>query len=412
MNQILRRYSDQLERDLVTGIAAGLWQVAWRGHSRERVPPTPAAAFEPAHVLAQSIVNLTRADEGDDALSLATIARRSGGARAVDGLMVGRALALEATGGGAVVAFPHKMPRFEVSYDGEYIEWLPRDAAVAAARPNPDPAMPFRTARDFTEALAEADERTEKAARRIQETADTLAAEGAGWIGSDKVFICDVAARLGSTTTRIAALLLVGRNKGWIRLARADLAAAMDPAKIAGSAVQMPGEGYGSTVHFVQQTEPPRPPPAPRRPLPRGKVGSTRPPVPVARGDASEDLTTAQLHALRRDRRSVSDARGTAIAEAAMSPHEGTDAYGDPLVDSEGQAITRAAARHMARALLAQEPLRAMDWYNAAVQHGAGRAEWLAIAAAVQADIRSPDVADLGARVRDARDRAAKATMP
>lgn len=138
-------------------------------------------------------------------------------------------------------------------------------------------AKPFDSSADFHERLQDADERRaffEGAAKKVQEAADQIAKEGGGWMGSDKVYITDVAKRLGSSTARLAGLLLVARNKGWIDLSRADLVGAMDPTKVAASEIDYPGEGPSGSVHFILASRPPPRPREPRVQLPRGRVGS------------------------------------------------------------------------------------------------------------------------------------------
>lgn len=109
---------------------------------------------------------------------------------------------------------------------------------------------PYADGGAFAERIDDAKERPDffKASlARVQDAAAKLVAEGNSF-GGRKVFISDIAKRLGTKPERIAGLLLVGQNQGWIRLARADLVGALDPKKTAASEVETP---FGGTVHFV-----------------------------------------------------------------------------------------------------------------------------------------------------------------
>lgn len=111
--------------------------------------------------------------------------------------------------------------------------------------------MPFETSADFHERLVESRERPQffkKTADRVNEVAAELAREGTAW-GGRKVYISDVAKRLGATTQRIAGILLVANNRGWVELSRGDLTWAMDLDKIKASEIESP-EGL-SRYHFV-----------------------------------------------------------------------------------------------------------------------------------------------------------------
>lgn len=96
------------------------------------------------------------------------------------------------------------------------------------------------TSEDFSERLQEAKERKaffETTAKSIQDAADAVAAKGGGWNGSRKVFISDVAQRLGVAPEKIAGPLLIANNRGWLELTRADLTGAMDEDKVEQSEV-------------------------------------------------------------------------------------------------------------------------------------------------------------------------------
>ena len=418
-NAILRRYTGS-SRPVLEGMARALWSRAWVMHSSdEDVPPTPDAAYIAADVLARGIENMNGPEDRPATLhDLAMDAARAHGGGVAVRLgpaalheladQLGEALAMEAMGTGRWhrAAFPHEVPRFSVKYDGSYLEWTPRDP-VGALRPNP--AAPFQSSADFIDALESVDERVslhEGAARKVQAAADEIAAAGGGWNGGDKVFISDVAAKVGSTTERLARLLLIGRAKGWVSLARADMPSAMDSSKVAASEVRSPS---GDSVHFVERTRVVPPSPAPR-PLPRGRVGERRSP-PAAAGRPGE-LTIAQIYGLRRHYNNSLDFHGLAIVDAALSPNETTDKLGDELVDYDGNPITRTRARARVAKAWRDRPIEPILWFYEAVNHDAGRAEWTAIADAVEATIRPPDPADLAARVRIAREKAREATQP
>ena len=134
----------------------------------------------------------------------------------------------------------------------------PKHAGLAGVTPY--------TSEEFQERLSEAREnpnRFKPAVDRIRETAEQLLREGAGW-SDRKVFISDVADRMGLSTKRIAGLLLIGNNRGWINLVRADLAgrAGGETAeKARASEIEPPTGGH---VHFIQFDKPMGPPPKQR----------------------------------------------------------------------------------------------------------------------------------------------------
>lgn len=114
-------------------------------------------------------------------------------------------------------------------------------------------ARPYENLDDFEAQIDEAKRRPaffKQSVMKIQDAANQLQAEGAafGGVRGHKVFIDDIARRLGSKTSRIAGLLLVGQQQGWIQLARADLVGAMDPVKVDASEITAP---TGGDVHFV-----------------------------------------------------------------------------------------------------------------------------------------------------------------
>lgn len=102
----------------------------------------------------------------------------------------------------------------------------------------------------FSERLKEAKENPKlfkATAERVAETAKAIAREGGAW-GGRKVFISDIAKRLGVPTKSIAGPLLIANNRGWLELSRADLTAAMDEQKVRASEIESPME---SRYHFV-----------------------------------------------------------------------------------------------------------------------------------------------------------------
>lgn len=108
------------------------------------------------------------------------------------------------------------------------------------------------TSEEFGERLQEAKERKaffEKTSASIQEAADAIAAKGGGWNGSRKVFIADVAKRLGVPPDKIAGPLLIANNRGWLELTRADLTGAMDQDKVEQSEVI--GPSGLDRYHFI-----------------------------------------------------------------------------------------------------------------------------------------------------------------
>jgi len=108
------------------------------------------------------------------------------------------------------------------------------------------------TPEEFSERVAEAKERGpffRRTAKGIQDTANAIAAKDGGWRGSRKVFISDLAKRLGTTPDKIAGPLLVANNRGWLTLERADLTGAMAEDKVRQSEVIGP---HGlDRYHFV-----------------------------------------------------------------------------------------------------------------------------------------------------------------
>lgn len=117
------------------------------------------------------------------------------------------------------------------------------DASLGAVQPY--------TPEEFSERVAEAKERApffEKTAKSIQDTANAIAADGGAW-GGRKVFIADIAKRLGVKPDKIAGPLLVANNRGWLTLERADLTGAMDTDKVLASEIIGP---HGlDRYHFV-----------------------------------------------------------------------------------------------------------------------------------------------------------------
>lgn len=110
--------------------------------------------------------------------------------------------------------------------------------------------MPYETFDAFRERLDESRERPaffQKSAERVNEAALDVISRGDGW--GRKAFIADVAKQLGVSTTKIAGLLLVANNRGWLTLERADLTGAMDERKVAASEIEGP-EGL-ARYHFV-----------------------------------------------------------------------------------------------------------------------------------------------------------------
>ena len=141
------------------------------------------------------------------------------------------------------ITISEKMPRIERTGGGY------RDAVARKVRVTLDGVQPY-TSEDFSERLqeAKANPRLFKAtAERVKEAAQQIAREGGAW-GGRKVFISDVAKRLGVSTKNIAGPLLIANNRGWLELARADLTAAMDEHKVRASEIESPME---SRYHFV-----------------------------------------------------------------------------------------------------------------------------------------------------------------
>jgi len=84
------------------------------------------------------------------------------------------------------------------------------------------------------------------AAEKVNATARDLLRRGVGF-GGNRAFISDVAKELGSSTARLAPLLVCWNNLGWVQLARADLVDAMSPDKVRDSEIDV---GHGA-VHFI-----------------------------------------------------------------------------------------------------------------------------------------------------------------
>lgn len=87
--------------------------------------------------------------------------------------------------------------------------------------------------------------RWKRTADTVNAAADRVIARGAGFGG--KAFISDVASEVGMPLERLAPLLLRFRQAGWVELDRADLVAALDPAKVKASELD---DGIGR-VHFI-----------------------------------------------------------------------------------------------------------------------------------------------------------------
>jgi lysophospholipase L1-like esterase len=103
----------------------------------------------------------------------------------------------------------------------------------------------------FRERLNESKEspkRFKATAERVVEVAQQIKAEGRAF-GGRKVFIGDVAKRLGVPTKSIAGPLLIANNRGWLELARADMTFLMDQDKVASSEIEGP-DGI-ARYHFV-----------------------------------------------------------------------------------------------------------------------------------------------------------------
>ena len=83
------------------------------------------------------------------------------------------------------------------------------------------------------------------AAEKVNAAAKTLVQRGIGF--GDKAYISDVAKELGSTTSRLAPLLVNWNNIGWVRLSRADLVGAMPRDKVRDSEIDV----GGGTFNFV-----------------------------------------------------------------------------------------------------------------------------------------------------------------
>jgi lysophospholipase L1-like esterase len=120
--------------------------------------------------------------------------------------------------------------------------WIDQDDGLKGVRPYAD-------SNEFHERMEDVNLKLVKAtADRINEVAREIAREGDAW-GGRKVFISDIAKRLGTKTERIAGPILIARNKGWLVLARADLPWAMDMDKVMSSEIE---DQHGNRVNFIE----------------------------------------------------------------------------------------------------------------------------------------------------------------
>jgi lysophospholipase L1-like esterase len=120
--------------------------------------------------------------------------------------------------------------------------WIDQDEGLKGVRPYADSS-------EFRERMEEVNLKLVKAtADRINEVAKDIAREGDAW-GGRKVFISDIAKRLGTKTERLAGPILIARNKGWLVLARADMPFAMDMNKVSASEVE---DWMGNQTHFIE----------------------------------------------------------------------------------------------------------------------------------------------------------------
>lgn len=151
--EILEGYRDDISRDVVMGIAEELWVHAYSTWGKGDKPgpdqdwydvlgESPPAAFQAADVIGKSIEALNHLPIGEiaweargyvtSAHGACTVPNRSTGDFAQG---VGRALARECMGGGNLLGFPHKvMSSFAVSFDGQYLEWTPREPEKTGGR--------------------------------------------------------------------------------------------------------------------------------------------------------------------------------------------------------------------------------------------------------------------------------------
>lgn len=88
-----------------------------------------------------------------------------------------------------------------------------------------------------------------RAADKIVEAACRVSQRGDAWgYASQKVFLADLAAELDVPMKRLAPIVASSNALGWLELARADLAGAMDPKKLDASEVVV---GRNARFHFL-----------------------------------------------------------------------------------------------------------------------------------------------------------------
>ena len=69
-----------------------------------------------------------------------------------------------------------------------------------------------------------------------------------------------------------------------------------------------------------------------------------------------ENITNKQIKALREEAMAAGDYRQVDLCDVALNPHETADQQtGEPLVDSDGNPITRGLARAKCAAVIAYE---------------------------------------------------------
>lgn len=110
---------------------------------------------------------------------------------------------------------------------------------------------PFEDRNEFLERRDDILSRKEffvPAASKVVQQAKDIAVRGDGW-GQHKAFISDVARELNTSVKRLAGLLLVWHNIGWIELARADLVGAMPFEKVQESEIRTHDDI--ATYHFI-----------------------------------------------------------------------------------------------------------------------------------------------------------------
>lgn len=151
--EVLEGYWDDISRDAVMGIAEELWVHAYSTWGKgdipgpdhdwyDVVPEVPSAAFQAADVIGRSLEALNRLPLGEiaweargyvtTAHGVCTVPNRATGEFAQG---IGRALARECLGDGNLLGFPHKvMSSFEVSFDGRYLTWTPREPEKTGGR--------------------------------------------------------------------------------------------------------------------------------------------------------------------------------------------------------------------------------------------------------------------------------------